>query len=57
MHSQRIKVNPFLDAGLWRRFKATCTLMHIWPSDVLEEMIAQWLKRNEQKARQEAEQA
>jgi hypothetical protein len=39
----------------WRRFKAMCALMNVWPSDVLEEMIEQWLKRNEQKAQTQGE--
>jgi ParG len=55
MPTKRIKTNPFLEEHLWRRFKATCALMNVWPSDVLEEMIEQWLKRNEQKARTQVE--
>jgi hypothetical protein len=55
MPSKRIKTNPFLDEQLWRRFKATCALINIWPSDVLEGMIEQWLTQNEAKARKAVE--
>jgi hypothetical protein len=51
-----IPANPFLDDQLWRRFKATCALMNIWPSDVLEELIERWLRQNEEKAQARAKQ-
>lgn len=51
--AKRIKVNPYVDEQIWLRFKSTCTLMKEWPSDILEELMEQWLKRNERKARGE----
>jgi hypothetical protein len=51
----RTKATLYFDVQLWRRFKSACALMNLYPSHVLEDLIVQWLKRNEQKARKDVE--
>ena len=51
----RTKATVSLDEQLWLRLKSACALRKEYPSHVLEDLIEQWLKRNEQNARDAAE--